>query len=153
MIMKKTIILILCISLLCPMLSSCGKEADAYSLLCSFVQIYGAEGTIYSPVIEEGGAGYVYEGLMERIYIFSGDLPTNYALFLNSRISDPSECAIFVCDDAQMLSDVEKMCLERIRLLSSGSDHAFVKRSSNICFYSTMPDRAMAEKIFSQLIR
>ena len=151
--MKKTIILILCISLLCPLLSSCAKEPDAYTLLHDFVQVYGAEGIIYSPKMEEGEAGYVYDGLMEKIYIFSGDLPTNYAVLLNSRILDPSECAIFVCTDAEMMTMIEKMCLERIRLLSLGSDHAFVKRSANICFYSTLPDRARAERVFSQIIR
>ncbi|MBO7196799.1 MAG: hypothetical protein J6V80_05715 [Clostridia bacterium] len=151
--MRKIVILLLCVSLLCPLLSSCRADPDAYSMLSSFINTYGAEGTIYSPNIHEGNPGYVYDGLMEKIYLFSGDFPTNYAVFLNGRTDTTSECAIFVCSDAEMMAMVEEMCLERIRLLSFGGDHAFVKRSSNICFYSTLQDRARAEKIFSQIIR
>lgn len=150
--MRKIAILIL-FAFVFSSLLSCRAEPDAYAMLNSFVRTYGAEGIIYSPEIAEGNAGYVYEGLMEKIYRFSGDFPTNYAVFLNNRVDHPSECGLFVCSDAEMLDMVEEMCLERIRLLSLGEDHAFVKRSRNICFYSTMQDRDRAERIFSQIIR
>ena len=151
--MKRIIVLILCISALCFNLVSCREGRNARRMLEDFVAAYGADGIIYSPEVGEGNDGYVYDGLMERIYVFSGSFPTNYAVFLNSRPDFYAECAIFVCSDAAMLNTVEEMCLERVRLLSGGANHAFVRRSGNICFYSTMPDRERAEKIFSEIIR
>ncbi len=134
-------------------LASCSPERDAYAMLCEFISAYGAEGVIYSPHIPEGQDGYVYEGLMSKIYLFSGEFPENYAVFLGGRTDYSSECGIFICRDADMLSMVEEMCLERIRLVLSGSDNGFVKKSRNLCFYSAMSDKACAEKIFKEIIR
>lgn len=149
--MKKFFALILCICLLS--FFSCRAERDAYAMLCEFVKAYGAEGTIYSPCVPEGEDGYVYEGLVEKIYLFSGDFPENYAIFLNSHPDYSSECGIFVCHDADMLSTVEEMCLERIRLICGRADNAFVRKSGNLCFYSTMKDKTRAEKLYHEIIR
>lgn len=151
--MKKIISLLLCIITFSISLCSCEDNRDACEMLTEFINTYGAEGTIYSPSIMEGEDGYIYDGMMERIYLFSGEFPENYAVFLNGRSDFASECAIFICPDADMLQKVEEMSLERIRLIASGKDHAFVKRSGSVCFYSTMKDRARAEKIFSEIIR
>ncbi len=150
--MKKTIAIIICITTICLSLCSCRREENAYDLLCEFTSAYGADGVIYSPNVPEGKEGYIYDGLMERIYIYSGSLPANYAVMLNSRTDVYSECGIFICSDAEM-PFVEEMCLERVWLLAEGEDHAFVKRSKHICFYSTLRDRSRAEKIFSEIIR
>lgn len=151
--MKKLLALIISISLLSLSLCSCEGEHDAYGMLREFVSSYGAEGIIYSPTVPEGSDGYVYEGFIEKVYILCDSLSDNYAVFLNSRTDFSSECAIFVCDDGRMLRSVEEMCLERVRLLCPGDDRGFVRTSGRICFYSTMQDRALAEKIFSQIIR
>ena len=151
--MKKKFSLIICICICILPLSSCSREYDAYSMLCEFVSAYGAEGTVYSPIVPEGEDGYIYEGLVERIYLFSGEFPENYAIFLNSHPDYSSECGIFVCSDAEMLSMVEEMCLERIGLLCGRAENAFLKKSGNLCFYSTMQDRVRAEKIFNEIIR
>ena len=150
--MKKILsaILLVCIPLT---LCSCRDQPDAYQLLSEFVSAYGAEGTIYSPSVPEGEDGYVREGLPKMIYLFSGEFPENYAIFLNGHTDPSSECAIFVCQDANMLNMVEEMSLERIRLVAAGADYAFVRRSGNICFYSTLKQRDRAEKIFSEIIR
>ncbi len=150
--MRKIIAFILCISL-CLCLTSCEQNPDAYALLGEFAAVYGAQGVIYSPKISEGNDGYVYEGLVEKIYVFSGRFPDNYAILLNSRPDFSSECAIFVCTDVEMLYMVEEMCLERIRILCGRDECAFVKRSGSIVFYSTMKDREKAERIFSEIIR
>lgn len=134
-------------------LCSCNSERGAYSMLCEFVSGYGAEGVIYSPHIPEGEDGYIRDGFMEKIYLFSGKLPVNYAIFLNSRPDFSSECGLFICSDAEMTLMVEEMCIERVRLLCQGDDRGFVKRSRNAVFYSTMKDRARAEKVFSEIIR
>ena len=134
-------------------LTSCEKNVDAYDLLTEFISTYGAEGIIYSPIVPEGDDGYVRDGLTKRIYLYSGEFPENYAIFFNGHTDFSSECAVFVCTDADTLAMVEEMSLERIRLVASGADHAFVRKSGSICFYSTMKDRARAEKIFSEIIR
>ena len=151
--MKKIISTILLIVIFLLSLSSCKRNRDAYEMLNEFVLTYGAEGIIYSPRITEGNDGYIRDGLIDKIYRFHGGFPTNYAIFLNSHPDYSVECGIFVCTDVEMCERVEEMCLERIKLLAMGEKHAFVKRSGTVVFYSTMPDRDRAEKIFNQIIR
>ncbi len=150
--MKKTIAAILFIAALMSFIS-CGRERDAYEMLSEFISAYGAEGVIYSPKVPEGDDGYIRDGFIEKVYVFSGRFPDNYAIFLNSRPDFSSECGFFICPDAEMLGMVEEMCLERIRLLAQGDNRAFVRRSGSAVFYSTMQDRERAEKIFSEIIR
>ena len=150
--MKKLVCITLLISLAFG-LFSCKKQYDAYGMLWEFVRAYGAEGVIYSPAIPEGEDGCVTEGLIEKIYVYSGRFPENYAIFLNSHADYGSECGVFVCENADMALMVEEMCLERIRLLGRGSEIAFVKRDGNVIFYSTMSQRDRAEKIWRQIIR
>ena len=151
--MKKIISIILLIVTLSLLLISCKSDVDAYEMLNEFIRTYGAEGVIYSPEISEGNDGYIRDGLIEQIYRFHGQFPLDYAIFLNSHPDYSVECGVFVCSDVQMCDMVEEMCLERIRLLAMGEKHAFVKRSGRVVFYSTMPDRDRAEKIFNEIIR
>lgn len=151
--MKKIISFTLAVAILCLALSSCEERRDAYSMLHGFISAYGAEGVIYSPVIPEGEQGYITDGLIEKLYIYSGELPDNFAIFLANRTESFSECAIFICRDADMLAMVEEMCLERVRLLSAGRTNAFVRKSRMLVFYSTMQDRSRAERLFSEIIR
>ena len=150
--MKKIITVFVLLSLLLG-LSSCKNEPDAYELLSDFVNSYGAEGIIYSPLISEGEKGYMPSGMVERIYIFCGNLPRNFAVFLNSHADSRSECGVFVCSDAAQCQIVEEACLERIELLGQGSEVAFVKRTDNVVFYSTMTDRKRAEQLWREIIR
>ena len=150
--MKKLLCVITIISILFT-LCSCKEEHDAYGMMWEFVRAYGAEGVIYSPAVPEGEDGYVGEGLIDKIYVFSGRFPDNYAIFLNSHADYGSECGVFVCENADMELMVEEMCLERIRLLGRGSDIAFVKRADGVVFYSTMSQRDRAEKIWRQIMK
>lgn len=151
--MKRLILLLLVFMFIGSSLCSCAQQADAYELVNEFVTVYGAEGIIYSPGFSEGESGYIPEGLIEKIYVFSGRLPENYAIFLNSHPSEPSECGAFVCESADTLAMIEEMCLERVKLLSNGGDHAFVNVSGMTVFYSTMQNRDRAEKIWREIIR
>ena len=151
--MKRFLALIILVLFVGSLLCSCGSEADAYGILREFVTAYGVDGVIYSPCIPEGENGYIPDGFVERIYIFSGNFPENYAIFLNSHPSYPSECGVFICDGAESLAATEEMCLERIRLLSGRDDHAFVKVNRMTVFYSTMHDRERAERIWREIIR
>lgn len=151
--MKKLLSIILILSLFTSVLCSCRREYNAYSILYEIVSSYGGEGVVYSPSITEGNDGYIRDGLLEQIYLFSGDFPEDYAVFLNCRPDFSSECGVFICSDAEMTNMVEEMCIERVRLLCQGDPRGFVKRSRNIVFYSTMKDRESIEKIFNETIR
>jgi hypothetical protein len=151
--MKKTIALILFIVILSFSLCSCERQQDAHKMLNEFIFTYGAEGIIYSPKISEGYDGYIHDGLIKKIYRFYGVFPENYAIFLNAHPDFSVECGLFICTDADMVDRVEEMCFERIKLLAMGDDRAFVKQSGRVVFYSTMPDRDRAEKIFNEIIR
>ena len=121
--MKKIITIFVLLSLLLG-LSSCKNEPNAYELLSDFVNSYGAEGIIYSPLISEGEKGYMPSGMVERIYIFCGNLPRNFAVFLNSHADSRSECGVFVCSDAAQCQIVEEACLESGRCgQRNGYDH------------------------------
>ena len=151
--MRRLLSFLLIISLCLSLLSSCRAEPSAYDMLSEFIAVYGAEGVIYSPEIPEGQSGYVPDGMMKRIYVFSGEFPKNYAVYLNARPTEFSECGLFVCEDADTLSRMEESCLERVNLLSMGDSRGFVSVSGNRVFYSTMQDRECAEKIWREIIR
>ena len=150
--MKRLISFCLIITLLFTLVS-CGADPDPYSLMSEFLRAYGAEGTIYSPKISEGEAGYIPKGLIEKIYRFSGEFPEDYAIYLNSRPDAGSECGLFICQDADMLSSMEQACLERIRLLDRKCERSFVKVKGKTIFYSTMSDRELAEKLWKEIIK
>lgn len=142
-------LIIICIS----HLSSCKEEIDPKSALDEFISAYGAEGIIYSPEIPEGDSGHIPDGLIEKIYVFSGDFPEKYAIFLNSRPEYGYECGVFICEDADCLEMMEESCLERARLLDGGGKRSLVIRSGSVVFYSTMKDKDRAEKIWREIIR
>lgn len=148
----KKIALMLIPFILLSTLCACQSEVSADQMLRDFLSAYGAEGIIYSSECVEGDEGYLPAEMLDKIYVYSGRFPENYAIFLNSHADYGSECAVFVSEDAEMRLSVEEMCLERIRLLSGG-DNAFVARSGNVVFYSTMQDRAKAEEIFKKIIK
>jgi hypothetical protein len=150
--MKKTLYLILALAMLFS-LCACNRRCDAHDLLIQFVRSYGAEGIIYSTKMPEGEAGYLPSELIEKIFVFSGKFPENFAIFLNSRADFGSECGVFVCSDVNELSVAREVCLERISLLGRGSANAFIKCCDNVVFYSTMQDRERAEGIWQEIIR
>lgn len=133
-------------------LFSCERNEDPYNLLSEFLGIYDAKGIVYSPTISEGDEGYIPEGFVEKLYVFYGKFPENFALFLNSHPSYSYECGVFDCQSSDEVRKVEEACLERIRLLSA-SDRSFIIIKDNIVFYSTLKDRERAEKIWREIIR
>ena len=150
--MKKTIILFLVLTMLSS-LAACGRTPSAKALLSDFLSVYSVEGVIYSPDKSIGEDGYVYDGLMERIYVYEGDFPRDYAILLNSRLSDFSECGVFVCESDNEREAVEEMCAERIRLLLGGREGGLLMRSGRIVFYSTLEDSERCESVFRKIIR
>ena len=150
--MKKILSIFIIFALLLSLLS-CREQRDAYAILSEFVRAYGAEGVIYSPSIPEGERGYMPDGMTEKIYVFCGNLPDNFAVFLNSRADFGAECGVFVCSDATQCDIAEEACLERIGILGRGSENAFVKRTDRVVFYSTLTDKKRAEELWREIIR
>ncbi len=144
---------ILCMLLLfCTVFSfsSCCEQSTADELMESFLSAYGAEGVVYSPSRGEGELGYIDGELFHKIYVLDGEIPFDFAIFLNSHTDKTSECGIFICEDAAERMEIEKMCLERIKLL--GADSSFISRSGNVVFYSTMSDKEKSESIWRSVI-
>ena len=134
-------------------LFSCTAEPSAESMLRDFLYSYGVEGIIYSPDTPEGGEGYITEELFRRIYLYDGDLPTNCAIFLNPRTDDFVECAIFVARDEDERAAISDMCIERVSILDTDGDRAFIIRSGRIIFYSTLKDKDRAEEIITKILK
>lgn len=133
--------------------TSCRKEVNPRESLEKFISAYGAEGVIYSPEIPEGNLGFIPDGLIEKIYLFSGRFPESFAIFLNSRPEYGYECGVFLCDDADSLEMMEEVCIERTGLLDGGGERSLIIRSGNLIFYSTMKDRDRAEKLWREIIK
>lgn len=131
-------------------LTSCSKDYDAYELMDEFVSLYGAEGVVYSPSVEEGSDGYITPGLVERIFLFPDGLGDNFAILLNAHIDRPSECGVFVCSDGEEAFLAEEVCLERLRILDV--EGGFVKRRGRVVYYVALSDPDRAERIFKQII-
>lgn len=151
--MRRIVTVLLIISLCIGGLCSCEREVDPRQMLSDFISAYGAEGVIYSPDASEGEEGYIPKDLADRIYIRSGELPDDFAIFLNSRPDYGYECAVFLCDDAESLLMMEEACIERTRLLDGGGDRRLIIVSGKLIFYSTMKDKERAEKIWREIIR
>ncbi len=150
--MKKTVCFLTVIILLFS-LSSCRREENAYELISEFVELYRAEGVIYSPTLPEGSVGYIDDSVFFKIYIYYGDAPKNYAVFLNSHIDTSSECGAFVCLGESERAAVLEACSERIRLLTGADSGGLIITSSNIVFYSTMSDKEFTESCWKSVLR
>ena len=148
--MKKLLSLILLLTVTVALVS-CGRTQSAYSMLSEFITLYGAEGVIYSPECPEGSDGYMNENMEERIFIFHGDMPKNYAVFLNTHVDAGAECGAFVCRDAAEVAEVLDMCEERMTLLGCKSPLLF--RSGVTVFYSTLGQQQRAEELWTKIIR
>lgn len=133
-------------------LSGCGKEPSAEEILKEFVTAYGAEGTIYSPSRERQEAGYIPDGMMEKVYIFSGSFPENYALFLNDHSHKGSECGVFVCSDAEERERVTEMCIERASLVADSKESVIIIKSGRVIAYSTFEDQKRAKELLGKII-
>ena len=131
-------------------LISCRSERSAEELMRAFVDAYKATGVIYSSSAKEGDDGYIDSELFNKIYLTDGRAPSEFAVFLNLHTDHTSECAVFVCRDGDELMRVERMCLERVALLSS--EAGFVVRSHGTVFYSTMSDKARAQRLWHSII-
>lgn len=148
--MKKLISLVILFSVTLALVS-CERTQSAYSMLSEFISLYGAEGIIYSPECPEGSEGYIDSATAQRIFIFHGDMPKSYAVFLNSHVDGGAECGVFVCRDGAELSEVTEMCEERMRLLSS--DNPVLIRSGRIIFYSTLRDSDRARSLWTKILK
>ena len=149
--MKKiAILLVLLFSAIA--LSACSEDADAYSMLLEFKDLYSLDGTVYSPAVREGEEGYIGEDLTSRIYLIYGAPPENFAVLLNTHVDSGAECGVFVCEGGEEMAKVSEMCRERISLLS-GEESGVIIRSGSVIFYSTLEDKERAESLWQRVLR
>ena len=148
--MKKHFLFIV---LICAMFSfcSCSPEADPADMLSDFILLYGAEGTIYSSDARLSEEGFISDELFEKIFVFSGERPNSFAIFLNSHSHKGSECGVFVCRDDEEKERVIEMCKGRATLVSSDASYLLIC-SGNTVFYSTMSDCKNVERLWNRII-
>ena len=146
--MKKIIAFFITVAISIGM-TSCSQARSAREMLDELMELYPATGAVYYSDACETEEGYISEELFSRIYVYHGELPSEFAIYLNTHTDYGSECGVFVCEDEDERARVTDMCRERIDLVGRGGDHAFIARSGSVVFYSTLSDRERAEKIWN----
>ena len=149
--MKKLLSLIM-ITVILSHLISCRSAPPPERLLTDFIAAYGAEGTVYHSGADETDDGYIDPELLSRIYMTDGDLPEDFAIFLNSHPSYGAECGAFLCRDESELRRVTAILRERMALLDPDGDTSRLFRCGTTLFYSTMPDPDRVEHIFDTVV-
>ena len=137
---RLSVLLFLLIFTLC----SCGEQKSPTALLVDFVYAYGAEGFIYSTEYSEGEEGYITPEL-ERAIFGQSDINATYAVFLNIHPDQPSECGAFLIEGNR--NELIELAKRRMELLDPSGERAFMVIYGDILFYSTLSDRAVAEKL------
>ncbi len=148
--MKKILCFILSFLTLLSLISCGGEPPGARVLLENFADSYGASGIIFSPEISEGEAGYVDGDFFETIFGADADFESDYAVLLSDSVDSVCEAAVFVTRDDSSRMLAERLCRERLELISKmgyGKDSLLIRRGG-VIFYSTLPDAALAERIW-----
>ena len=150
--MKKLFVTFLFLLLILAFIG-CKREVSAENILRDFLVSYGTEGIIYTPNKMIHEEGYISEGLLEKVYIYSGELPDNFALFLNQKSFGGFEAGVFICEDEDERASVTEMCYERIDLLTDKEGEGLLIRCRNMIIYTTASDKERAEEILKKIIR
>ena len=140
------VILIMIFSLVC-----CEEKVSADTLMSEFLRSYGIDGVVYSSSAKEGDVGYASGELLSKLFIFEGDFPESYALLLNARSDNGTECGFFVCENEGEREQVIDMCEERLSLLTRGEGGIIISRG-RVVFYSSLSDSERAENCARRII-
>lgn len=148
--MKKTAFFLILLTIL-PSLVCCREEYPAEKLMNDFLYSYGATGTVYSPSRAEGEYGYVTPSLLSLIYVYDGDFPENFAIYLNPKSDYGSECGFFVAESEDERERILDMCEERLALITRGEGGLIITRG-RVVFYSAMSDTERAGRVARRVI-
>lgn len=149
---KKIFVFVL--ALICVfLLFSCEKNISASDFMTDFAAAYPLEGEIYFSEAQKKDEGYISEELFRKIYRIDGEIPEEYAIYLNSRPNQGAECGIFKLRAGSKTEPITEMCLERIRLVSGREAEGVVLISDRYVFYSTLADSERAKALFYRLIK
>ncbi len=149
--MKRGVCLFVIFFLLFGLLS-CGREYTAYSILAELLSDYGTRGRVYSFSLPEGDDGRMTEELYYKLYPEATELPSDFAVMLNTHPDFGAECGIFICRSADERASVTELSISRLHLLDPTGDYRLLVRSGNAVFYSTLRDRSLAERLIYSLI-
>ncbi len=149
--MKKLCIVILIA--VCLILSSCSDGISPYELMSRLGREYPVSGVLYHSGVLPHESGYLGEELFKSVYIYSGDMPEDFAVYLNMRPGRGGECGAFSAGDAEVRRTLVSMCYERCRLVAENESDILVLTSGNLVFYSTLSDPVRARKIFDSIIK
>jgi len=149
--MKKIFAVLISVAILISLVS-CSEPRDVSVMMDEFLYLYGVDGTVYLSDSGEEDDGYITDELLSRIYMTDGEFPESFAIFLNTHPNFGAECGFFLARDTAESERVIDMCRERMSLLDPSGDRSFVASSGRIVFYSTMPDRELARRIWESLV-
>lgn len=134
---------------------SCGGRRDAMAIMQDFSAAYGGAGVLLAT--EDGS---FTTGTYEALY---GQTPATFsscAVWLLSSLREPGECGVFILDDGQDATACVDMLNDRLRDIRKTSllagrtppEGAFVRRYGRVVVYASMPDNALAKKLFDCLM-
>lgn len=132
--------------------SACGRDISADGFMREFAAVYPLEGTVYTSLAEFGEEGYMDDELFRRIYAYRGDMPEEFAIYLNKRPERGEECGIFKADGVGTEA-IAEFCIRRIKLLSEKNTEGMLLTSGEYVFYSTLSDSERAKELFYRLIK
>lgn len=132
--------------------NGCGRDVSAIDFMTEFAEEYPLEGKIYCSSAKRSEEGYMSDEIFRKIYSYEGEIPKDFAVFLNSRPERGAECGIFRVDNGGT-GIIEEFCLKRIKLISEGKNCGIVLTSGKYIFYSTLDDHEHAKEIFYRLIK
>ncbi len=138
---------------MCISLVSCERKISAYEFMCAFASEYPLDGVIYHSSMEPYKEGYISKELFKSIYIYSGNVPEDFAVYLNSRPERGGECGVFYAADAEERRALLSMCYERCRLICEKGTEPLVLTCENLVFYSTLSDPSRTRQIFDGIIK
>lgn len=151
--MVKRIIFLAALAVVLLSFSACGRDISALDFMTDFAASYPLEGEFYFSEANEEDSGYISKELFQKIYLTHGEIPEEFAIYLNSRPERGAECGIFKVREGGDTELIAEFCLERIRIISDRDTEGIVLRSGRYVFYSTLEDSERAKELFYRLIK
>ena len=150
-VVMKKILLLFILVLFISFGVSCGSKPSPREMITDFLRLYGAEGQLYFSDARPGEYGYVEPELYRGVFLFSGEMPKSFALYLNSHADYGSECGVFVFHDGAERQRIIEACKSRCALVSQNSRYLLICSDKTV-FYSTMSDEARAGEIWRKIL-
>ena len=132
----------------------CQRQVNASSLMLTFADCYGIEGTVYTTEGRPWDAGYLSDEMLMGLYGVQPPIYRSAAVLLCSDLYTVRECGIFVCEDRDDALTTALLLDARIRQLAryDGKTEGDVLSFGNTVVYFSLPDANHARDIWWRLL-